>query len=88
MNYIQEQFEKRIGLKHTNPECRFELTIFRKGVEAGKAFESDKIAELEEENRKLKGYTNHKTGCPVFIAGRIANCNCGLDELLNNNSGV
>jgi len=50
MNYIQEQFEKRTGLSIT---LKAELTIFRKGVEAGRAFEKSRIKELEAENKKL-----------------------------------
>ena len=38
MNEIQEQFEKRTGLSHQKPECKRDLTIFRKGFEAGRAF--------------------------------------------------
>ena len=41
MNEIQKQFEKRTGLSYKSPECKYELTIFRKGFEAGRIFQKE-----------------------------------------------
>ena len=68
MNYIQEDFEKRTGLSHKNPECRYELTIFRKGVESGRFYEVERIEALRNKIERLSQIilnhdTNHTYKC-------------------------